>query len=239
MQKIELVTFDMAGTTISDKKEVETCFAKATKQTGLIMIEEEILAVQGWSKIFVFETFWQKQLGQRNEEWQQSVNYSFNTFKTILEDHYRNAIIKPTEGCLETFEFLKMHNIQIALTTGFYRTVTDIILDKLGWLEGLNENRVGNSNTIIQASIASDEVENGRPAPDMIFKAMKLLNISDSKKVINIGDTPSDLQSGKNANVLLSLGVINGTHTVEQLKEIPNDGLLNSIGALPLVFESN
>jgi phosphoglycolate phosphatase-like HAD superfamily hydrolase len=59
----------------------------------------------------------------------------------------------------------------------------------------------------------------------------------DAGEVINIGDTPSDLLSGKNAGCLLSLGVTNGTHTVEQLSEIENDGLLSNILELRQIIE--
>jgi len=35
----------------------------------------------------------------------------------------------------------------------------------------------------------------------MIFKAMEQLKVSEAAHVINIGDTPSDLESGVNAGV--------------------------------------
>lgn len=217
MNTIQLVVFDMAGTTVTDKHEVEQCFALAAKETGLEMTDEEILAVQGWGKRHVFETFWERQMGQRNEEWLQQVDKSYHRFTEVLETHYHRNQVLPTEGCPELFSWLKEQGIAIALTTGFYRKVTHIILDKLGWLEGLDSQHLGNAYTTIQASIASDEVAKGRPAPDMILKAMGLLGIHDPKTVINIGDTPSDIESGKRANCLFSCCVTNGTHAAQQL----------------------
>jgi phosphoglycolate phosphatase-like HAD superfamily hydrolase len=66
----------------------------------------------------------------------------------------------------------------------------------------------------------------------MILKALKTFGINDLKKVINIGDTPSDLQSGKSAGVGLSLGVCNGTHSRTHLEVYPNDGLLADLSEL-------
>ena len=66
----------------------------------------------------------------------------------------------------------------------------------------------------------------------MILKAVKTLGITDLKNVINIGDTPSDLQSGKSAGVALSLGICNGTHSRAQLEGYPNDGLLADLSEL-------
>jgi len=151
--------------------------------------------------------------------------------------YYHQSDIYPTEGCLEIFSYLKGKNIQIALTTGFYRKVTDIILGKLGWLAGLDKNYVGNENTIIQLSVASDEVIKGRPEPYMIQHAMKTLKVHDSFRVLNIGDTPSDLKSGIRAGCRMSLGVTNGTHTRPQLSIHRNDGLLSKVSDLKGVIE--
>ena len=101
--KIKLVAFDMAGTTVRDEHEVEHCFRQAAQQTGLEMSEAEILAVQGWGKRFVFETYWERQLGQRDDRWLKQVENSFYTFTQILENHYHTQPIEPTEGALEVF----------------------------------------------------------------------------------------------------------------------------------------
>ncbi|MCP9757311.1 HAD family hydrolase [Lacihabitans sp. CCS-44] len=238
MKNIELVIFDMAGTTVRDQKEVETCFAEACKITDLDVNEERILALQGYSKIEVFRMLWNEKIGESHAEFAKNVQYSYENFTRILEEHYENHTIFPTDHCLEIFEYLKSHNIKIALTTGFYRKITNIIFHKLGWLDGLNEDYFNASGKgIIDLSIASDEVEKGRPQPDMILKAVKTLGISDIKNVINIGDTPSDLQSGKSAGVSLSLGVCNGTHSRTQLEAYPNDGLLVDLSELKIILE--
>ncbi len=229
MSAIELVVFDMAGTTVQDRHEVEMCFIEAASHTGLSVTPERVLALQGYSKIYVFELLWKEMIGENHPDLKGLVNNSYHVFCEILENHYATNNIFPTDGCLEIFDYLKSKNVKIALTTGFYRKVTNIILEKLGWLEGLDEQYLGNENTIIQASIASDEVLKGRPEPMMIHKAMKLLQVHDSTSVINIGDTPSDLKSGIRAGCRMSLGVTNGTHKRSQLSIHRNDGLLNNV----------
>ncbi len=236
MQPIELVVFDMAGTTVTDQHEVERCFAEAAAQTGLFVTPERILAMQGLAKRYVFETLWKEQLGDLHPDVTQQTDVSYATFKGILENHYRTQGATPTEGCLETFSWLRERGIAVALTTGFYRVVTDIILEKLGWLNGLNAERIGTPNSLVQLSIASDEVKRGRPYPDMIERAMHRLGVSNPKAVVNIGDTPSDLLSGRAAGVALNLGVVNGTHSREQLEDYPHDYLLNSLAELPSVI---
>lgn len=231
MKPPQLMVFDMAGTTVRDLKEVETCFARAAELTGLKMSAEEITSVQGWSKFFVFQTYWKRQGELENlstSEIHAHAENSYKEFKNILEDHYKTTPeVLPTEGCLDLFHYLRENKVKIALTTGFYREVVDIILGRLGWLYPNSPFTQGNFN--LDWSIAGDEVPEGRPAPDMILKVMENLHISSPLEVFNIGDTPSDLESGKKAGVKFSLGLTNGTHTREQLEIIPNDGLFGSL----------
>jgi phosphonatase-like hydrolase len=234
MLSLQLVVFDMAGTTVRDQHEVEACFAQAAVATGLWAPAARILAVQGQAKRAVFELLWREQLGATvaTNELAARIDHSYQVFREVLEAHYRTAAVVPTEGCLALFAFLKSQGIRIALTTGFYREVTDLILRRLGWDVGLDAQHCGNEHAVIDLSIASDEVSEGRPAPLMIQQAMQVFGITDPQQVINVGDTPSDLESGRRAGCARSLGLTNGTHTREQLAHYPNDGLLASLSEL-------
>jgi phosphonatase-like hydrolase len=237
LQNIEMIVFDMAGTTIKDKNEVENCFLEAVNQTGLVTTREEINSMMGWSKLAVFEKLCKEQFPNTSEkELTKLIDYSYYKFKEILESHYLNTEILPAEGSLEVFDFLKQQGIKIALTTGFYRKVTDIILIRLGWNAGMNKNYSGTK--FINASISSDQVKAGRPSPYMIFRAMELCNVTDVRKVIKIGDTPSDLAEGKNAGCKYSFGITNGTHTKNELEKFENDGLLENLFQFKTKLES-
>lgn len=123
------------------------------------------------------------------------------------------------------------------MNTGFYREVTDIILDKLGWPSGLDQAYIGGPGSVIDFSITSDQVSQGRPAPFMIQKAMTVFGVVDPKQVVKVGDTPVDLAEGINAGCVLSLAVTNGTHSRAELERLPNDGLLDSLLDLPDLLE--
>lgn len=227
MKKIELVILDMAGTTVLDNHEVELCFKLAAQKNGLLSSDERILALQGFAKLYVFTLLWTEQLGEGDSRIPELAEKSYADFKEILENHYRTQPVYPTEGCLELFDFLQEKGIKIALTTGFYREVADIILGRLGWVPSLD------AKNGIHLSVTPDEVNGeGRPSPAMIHYAMEKLSVTDPEKVINVGDTPVDLAFGKNANVKYALGVCNGTHTRAQLEVLPNDGLLEKISDL-------
>ncbi len=238
---IKLVMFDMAGTTVRDNDEVLLCFAQSCKEDGLIIPDSRLNALMGVSKLEVFHTLWREALGESVQ--QQVVDtqaqQSFLNFCKILETYYRSHPVEPTDGALEVMEWLRQQGIKVALNTGFYRIVTNIILNKLGWLAGLNPQYVGGLGTIIDFSIASDEVPRGRPEPYMIQKAMAVFGITDPKQVIKVGDTPVDLAEGRKAGCIASLAVVNGTHSREALEQLDHDGLLESLRDLPVWMKEN
>lgn len=230
MPNFQLVVFDMAGTTVQDNNEVLACFFEAAKQTGLIASADRVNAMMGLPKRVVFQTLWADQIGAEHADYGPQVETSYDRFRTILETHYRTQPVEPTPGCLALFDWLRAQGIAIALNTGFYRDVTDIILQRLGWDVGLNADHIGDATAPIQASVTPSEIygNEGRPAPFMIQKAMYRLGIHDPSRVIVIGDTPSDLAAGRNGGCR-ACAVTNGTHTEAQLAAHPNDGLFANL----------
>ena len=227
--------FDMAGTTVRDRDEVLHCFAEACLREGLPTERRRLNALMGVSKLEVFQMLWREVLGAEAaaEVVQEKADRAFQTFRDILENYYRSNPVEPTDGALEVFHWLRERELKIALNTGFYRTVTDIILNRLGWLAGLDRNYVGGVGSIIHFSVASDEVPAGRPNPYMIRRAMEVFGIEDPKQVLKIGDTPVDIEEGKRAGCAASLVVTNGTHSRSELEPLGPDGLLASLHELP------
>ncbi len=226
-----LIIFDMAGTTVRDNGEVERCFMDAAKATGLNAEGDRIVSMMGWSKRLVFQTLWAEQLGVDHPRLSEVVETSYSKFKYVLEHHYRTQPVEPTEGCLELFSWLTSKSIFIGLNTGFYRNVTTIILNRLGWDRGLDFHYIGNLQSTIQVSVTPSEIygEEGRPAPYMIQKAMYCLGVRDPQQVMVVGDTPSDLAAGMNAHCGAVVGVTNGTHTRQQLEAHPHHALVDSL----------
>ncbi len=228
---IQLIVFDMAGTTVRDRDEVLDCFEQACRSAGIQAGRKRLNALMGVSKLEVFQLLWREQLGALVPETTigEKAAYTFQQFRTILEDHYRTASVTAIEGAEELFAWCRTHGIRVALNTGFYRAVTDIILHRLGWDQGLDAQHLGGPDSLIDFSITSDEVPQGRPAPYMIQRAMQMFGITDPQRVIKIGDTPVDLEEGRRAGCYLSLAVVNGSHSREELMVHAHDGLLESL----------
>ena len=216
---INLVVFDMAGTTIEDKNEVLAAFMHAVRKSKLEATEAEVNARMGASKIEVFRYFVERQYGSAETDRVQEV---YGYFRDALETGYMQNGVKAISGAEETFAFLREKGIKIATTTGFYRKVTDIILQSLGW-----------DKDIIDVSVCSDDVTMGRPAPYMIFKAMEQCGVLDVRKVIKLGDTPFDMLAGTRAGARGVIGVTSGSHTTQSLGGTKHTHILESVAYLP------
>ena len=134
---------------------------------------------------------------------------------------------RPIPGAASTFAWFKSRNIACATTTGFYKSVTDRILGSAGWQD------------TFAANVCSDDVKDGRPAPFMIFRAMEASGISDVREVINVGDTPLDLQAGHRAGVLGVIGVLSGIHKEDRLLRETPSHLIASVADLPSLVEAH
>tara|TARA_Y100000310_G_scaffold331897_1_gene406406 strand:- start:773 stop:1459 length:687 start_codon:yes stop_codon:yes gene_type:complete len=77
--------------------------------------------------------------------------------------------------------------------------------------------------------IGNDDVKKGKPAPDEIFKAEKLLHV---KKGYMVGDSIYDIQAANKAG-LKGIAVLTGNHTKTMLKKEKPWKILNSVKDLP------
>lgn len=223
--KIQLVVFDMAGTTVRDDDAVNTCLQQALEKT-VAVTRDEVNAVMGLPKPIAIQELLKSKLPKGGFT-PVMVDAIHADFLARMLSHYRTAPgIEPMPHTEETFARLKEAGVRVALDTGFSRPIVDAILQRLGWREG----------GILDATVASDEVRRGRPHPDLIWKAMELTGIREHVQVAKVGDTPSDLLEGTAAGCGLVVGVTNGTHTREELMEHPHTHLLDGLRELPALI---
>jgi phosphonatase-like hydrolase len=218
MDAIKLVIFDIAGTIIEDHGEVLRAFAAALDQHGITYTDAELREWKGASKQEVLRHFVQRRGGADDET---AVAAVYAEFRDGLERHYREQGVVPIAGAASAFAWLRERGVRLATTTGFYREVSDLILESTGWRE------------LFAANISGSDVAMGRPAPFMIFRAMEAAGVTSVREVINVGDTPLDLQAGTNAGVRDVIGVLTGLHTLERLQREPHTVLLPSVAKLP------
>ncbi len=223
MPPIKLVTFDIAGTIVQDRGEVLGAFASALKKHQIPFTESELQEWKGAAKREVIRHFVGRLPGWKSSE-SQVVEAAYCDFRRLLEEHYNRETV-PISGADTTFAWLRERGIQIATTSGFYRDVAQLILEKAGWTQTFG------------ANISSSDVALGRPAPFMIFRAMEATGVTSVQDAMNVGDTPLDLQAGTNAGVQAVVGVLTGLHKADRLRREPHTDLVPSVADLPMLIE--
>jgi phosphonatase-like hydrolase len=215
-EKIELVVCDMAGTTVRDAGQVPEAFTSALAAHDIPVTPQAINSLRGASKrLAIFNLI---------PDCADRAGRAERVYATFVQQLARvfNGTVEPVPGAREMIGTLRQRGVRVALNTGFDRETTNLLLDALGWREG-----------VVDAVVCGDEVSQGRPAPYMIFHCMESTGIMDVRRVANVGDTVLDLQAGYNAGAACNIGVLSGAHKREQMLQHPHTHLIDSVAALP------
>ncbi len=113
---------------------------------------------------------------------QGDVDAMFDDFVPMQLDCLRNyTALLP--GVAEVIQKLQKQGIKIGSTTGFVRSMVDIL-----------EEDAKKQGYVPDASVAGDEVEHGaRPKPFMVYKNLDLMDVHPIQSVIKVDDTVSGI----------------------------------------------
>lgn len=219
MSGIELVVFDMAGTTVQDDGQVPEAFTAALAEHGIAVGPDAIRAIRGASKRDAI--YGLLPAGATRAELTERV---YGCFRTHLVERFTDTA-QAVPGTMDVFAWLRTHGIRVALNTGFDRDTARMLMAALGWKAGT-----------VDAVVCGDEVPQGRPAPYMIFRCMEATGTLSVSRVANVGDTALDLRAGQNAGVRFNIGVLTGAHGRDVLAAEPHTHLLASVADLPMLL---
>lgn len=217
---IELVVFDMAGTTVQDDDAVHNSLRQALAENGVEVTRDEVNAVMGMPKPRAIRLLLEKKSENMPAPSDPEVDKIYQLFLANMVRYYEeDPRVREISGASQLFRELKAHGIRVVLDTGFSRTIVDAILKRLHW----------NQPELLDTTVASDEVKNGRPHADLIFEAMRRTGVTEASRVAKAGDTPADLQEGKAAGCRYIIGATYGSHTRAELSSHPHTHLVNNL----------
>jgi phosphonatase-like hydrolase len=217
---IKLIVFDMAGTVVDENNVVYKTLQKAINEGGIPVTLDQVLA-EGAGKEkskAIHDIVNLYSPGQSAEK----IETMYQNFVLMLEKVYDHLDITPIEGAEELFKELKSKEIYTVLNTGYTHKTAQQLLSKLKWSKGVTFDEI----------VTASDVAGTRPAPDMIFHAMKLTGISDATEVLKIGDSIIDIEEGKNAGCGITVGITTGAHTKAQLESAHPDYVINHLSEL-------
>lgn len=194
---LQAVVFDLAGTIVDyGCKAPTSAIERAFEEFGLKPSVPVIRSYMGLKKRDHVRAL--LQLDEQVERWERE-----HGCRPTADDYDRvyrrvDAIIEETvcdfaslvPGVSELFERLETRGVKTATTTGYSRSTVRRLLPVIG--------RQGCTPTV---TVSSDEVAAGRPAPWMCCRAAELLGVYPLWTAVKVGDTPVDIEAGKNAGM--------------------------------------
>jgi phosphonatase-like hydrolase len=218
--KTKLVIFDLAGTTVKDNRDVERTLDETLNGFGVYASEEDVNAVMGIPKPVAIHQLLSKYSEPPTQERVAEIHEVF--IQNMIGFYQNDSSIAEHDGVSDVFAVLKKNGIKVGIDTGFNRPIADALLSRLGWKE----------KGLIDYTVTSDEVERGRPFPDLIHSIMMLAGVYDPDSVVKVGDTVADLQEGSAAACGLIVGVTFGAGRRDLLQREEHTHLIDSIPEL-------
>jgi phosphonatase-like hydrolase len=226
MLPVQLVVFDIAGTTVVDKGNVKESFISAFGRVGYSVPAEEVDKMMGYRKKDAIQSLLEKFYPEQsyNHTLIEEIHFLFNS--EMIDFYQNDESLRPLPYAEMLFLQLKNKGIKVALNTGFTQVITNTILQKLNW----------HNNPLIDYVISSDEVTEGRPYPYMIIKIQNELSVADGEQVVKVGDTEVDILEGRNAGCGMVISVTTGAYTREQLSTYQPDYIIDSLEEMPALL---
>jgi phosphonatase-like hydrolase len=208
---IELICFDMAGTTVNDQGLVLDAFRRTIEEldvTGEDAREAEayVIETMGQSKIEVFTELFDARAHDAND-----------AFERHFVSAARKVGVSEIPGARATVEELMSRGIAVALTTGFSPATREVLIDILGWSD------------LFDLRVSPADAGRGRPTPDMILLCALRSRVSAVQAIMVVGDTASDMQAGRRAGVGQCVGVLSGTDDEARLLDSGADRVVDTV----------
>ena len=193
--------FDLAGTVIRDGDVVRRAFVAIAHELGYPALPDAWYRGQmGRRKATVFREL-AAEHGRTLDDG--TIAALEATFDERVASTYRTEGVELLPGAAALMAQLRARGARIGFTTGFGPLTAATVTGALPFT--------------FDHGVTSDQVANGRPAPDLIHAVMARLGVENPEHVATVGDTPNDLHAGARAGCARIIGVGNGTHTLEQL----------------------
>ena len=194
--KVQAIILDWSGTTadayvvapavvfveVFKKQKVEISMVEARGPMGL----RKDLHIKALTEVKEIKERWKKIHGKYPD--QGDVDRMFADFVPMQLDCLRKYTgLLP--GIAEVTQRLQKQGIKLGSTTGFVRSMVDIL-----------EEEAAKQGYKPDASVAGDEVKNGaRPSPHMVYKNLDMLGVTPIQSVVKVDDTISGVGEAVNA----------------------------------------
>lgn len=185
----KLVVFDFASIVLGHSEGMLSALVAAMRAHGLSVEPEVASVAMGYPAAVGIERLvsWLRPQASAGGELQESIFYTF------LKEHQRFCRFSNqpelAPGLDQTITTLRKSGCRIALGTNMEAACVQILSDRLGW----------GQEPPFDVWLSGDEVDDVRPGPGMIHQLMAAAEVKNPQDVVKVGDTPVDIEEGRNA----------------------------------------
>ena len=211
---IELICFDMAGTTMVDDGLVLEAFRRTIEESG-VSREESVAA-----EAYVIETMGQSKMEVFTAIFGDDATSATESFEHHFIATARESGVHEIPGARTVIEALRDSGRRVALTTGFSRATREALIEILGWAD------------LFDVRVSPSDAGRGRPAPDMLWWCALRLSVRSADSLMVVGDTASDMVAGRRAGAGYCVGVLSGTDGERRLIENGAQVVIGSVASV-------
>jgi phosphonatase-like hydrolase len=223
LKNIDLVVYDMAGTTVEEGGLVYQTLRRVMVEDGMSVSQDAMHPWHGAKKEAVIEHF-ARQDGTPEQEIESRVHRVSDAFEKAISNAYFSSDSRVSvidDGLMEYFGQLKAAGIKIGLDTGYPADIQEGLVKLLGF------------DKVVDTYISSYDVPEGRPYPYMIHRIMERCGVMNVARVAKMGDSVRDMEEGRNAGCGLVVGVLSGADSAEDLTAAGADMIVPRVTDLP------
>lgn len=194
---LKAVVLDWAGTAVDYGSFAPTAvFLRLFEKQGISVTVEDARSGMGLMKKDHLRTILSRPAVAEAWKSTHGVPYSEADIDALFDDFVpmQLSVVKdyaaPIPGLLDVTRELRARNIKIGTTTGYIRTMMDVLAPKA--------REYGYEPDCI---VCPDEVPSGRPYPWMCYQNAIRLGVYPMQAMIKVGDTIPDIEEGLNAGM--------------------------------------
>ncbi|MFU8793566.1 MAG: HAD family hydrolase [Acholeplasmataceae bacterium] len=213
---MKAILFDMDGTVLNTIDDIHASVNHALKRHHYpIKTVDEIKRGVGNGAYHLIENVVPEDLSQKE------IQSVFDIYQTYYDTH-NQVYTKPYPGIINCLRVLKTKGYKLGVVSNKY--------DYL--VKALNEEMFDSLFDVAIGEIKGIPI---KPAPDMLYQALKVLNISINEAIF-IGDSDTDLQTAKNAK-MKAIAVTWGYRDKKTLKTYEPEALVDTVDELDKTIE--
>lgn len=189
MSIVKAVLFDLDGTLVDSLSEIYYGVCRTCERLNVAPPSREVVATMIGRGVVVLVQRLKRELSLSDE-----IATEKEILEILLEEwgETKGEKIEFFPGVLDGIRLLRAQGVRTAVVTNKLRSLTTAFIRERG-IEGL-----------FDTVVAGDDCERAKPAPDMLIRAMEILEVSP-ENVVMVGDSRNDALAARGAGVKVAL----------------------------------